>query len=435
MPHTTATQPHLSTSSIPLRTLLGALLLALGSSGSFSAQATSLTQDYERALAFDPSYQATLAERRSDLVAVQRARSAFYPEASISSQITTQGGGTRNAVTISQPLYSRDRQLVLQQATPLDLQSEGRLLSRQQDLAQRLLEAASAIVLANENLRLSAVKIDALAQQSERARELRRLGQGTVTDQRDIEVRFAQSQAERLRLVTDRANAAKRYAAITGTEPDVASFRLPANHRAVPLLTVDQYLDTAASDNAKLREAQAGVELQRLAVKRAQAVLYPSVVANAQYAKGMNNIPGVTKTAGVGVVFSLPLQAGTVYDIQGAVAASERAELSLNAAEVELRLQLQSVVASIASANQSLDIQRQAIAAAELSVQANQQSYQGGVRSSVDVLNAIQTLYTVQSDYVNLATSQAKNHLALLLLTGQTGTDAIAQIQANLFTP
>jgi protease secretion system outer membrane protein len=107
----------------------------------------------------------------------------------------------------------------------------------------------------------------------------------------------------------------------------------------------------------------------------------------------------------------------------------------LRAAEVDLRLQLQSVVASIASANQSLDIQRQAIAAAELSVDANQQSYQGGVRSSVDVLNAIQTLYTVQSEYVNLATTQAQNHLSLLLLLGQDGVDAIAQIQANLFTP
>ena len=410
---------------LPLRVLLGSLLLA----GAGSAGAASLSEDFAHALKFDPAYQAVLAERRSDLVAVKRARSAFYPEASFSSQVSSQSGSTQNALTITQPIYSRDRQLALKQANPLDLQSQGKLLGSQQDLSRRLLEAATAIVLANENLRLSGVKIQALAQQAERARELRRLGQGTVTDERDIEVRLAQSQAERLRLVTDRANAAKRYAAITGAEPDVASFRLPPQHRAVPLLTVEQYLAVAGDANAQLRQAEAGVELQHIAVKRAQAVLYPSVVATANYAKGTGS------QAGVGLVFSVPLQAGTVYDIQGAVAAAEQAELSLRAAQVDLRLQLQSVVASIASANQSLDIQRQAIAAAELSVDANQQSYQGGVRSSVDVLNAIQTLYTVQSEYVTLATSQAQNHLTLLLLLGQDGTDAIAQIQANLFTP
>lgn len=415
-----------STRSVfPVRALVGSLLLA--STG--WAGAASLVEDYASALSFDPTYQATLAARRNDVVSVKKARSAFYPEATFSTQVLSVAGAAKSSLVVTQPIYSRDRQLVLRQADPLDQQSLGKLLGSQQDLARRLLEAANAIVLGNENLRLSGAKMKALAQQAERAREMRRLGQGTVTDERDIEVRFAQAQGERLRFITERANAAMRYAAITGNEPNVPSFSLPEQHRAVPLQTVEQYLAAAAATNASLVQAQAGVELQRLAVKRAQAVLYPSLVATAQYAKGSGG------NAGVGLVFSVPLQAGTVYGIQGAVAAAEQAELSLRATEVELRLQLQSVVASIASANQSLDIQRQAIAAAELSVDANQQSYQGGVRSSVDVLNAIQTLYTVQSEYVNLATSQAQNHLSLLLLLGQDGVDAIAQIQANLFTP
>ena len=408
----------------PLRPLLAALLLA----GGAAASAASLPADFASALAFDPTYQATLAQRRSDQVAVQRARSAFYPEASVTSQVSSQAGATQNTFTLTQPIYSRDRQLALQQATPLDEQSTGKLLAAQQDLARRLLDAANALVLANENLRLSGVKIDALAQQAQRARELRRLGQGTVTDERDIEVRLAQAQAERLRLVTNRANAAQRYAALTGAAPDVPSFRLPPQHRRITLHTVDDYLRAAQDGNASLRQAQASVALQGIAVKRAQAVFYPSLVATAQYNKGTGS------NTAVGLVFSLPLQAGTLYDVQGAAAAAEQAELSLRATEVDLRLQLQNVVASIASGNESLDIQRQAIAAAELSVEANQRSYQGGVRSSVDVLNAIQTLYTVQSEYVTLATTQATNHLSLLLLLGQDGNDAIAQIQASLFT-
>jgi outer membrane protein TolC len=54
------------------------------------------------------------------------------------------------------------------------------------------------------------------------------------------------------------------------------------------------------------------------------------------------------------------------------------------------------------------------------------------VRSSVDVVNAIQTLYQVQSDYVSLALARAGNHLNLLLLVGTDGDDAMRQVQAQL---
>jgi protease secretion system outer membrane protein len=82
---------------------------------------------------------------------------------------------------------------------------------------------------------------------------------------------------------------------------------------------------------------------------------------------------------------------------------------------------------------QALRIQQDAIAAAELSVEANTKSYQGGVRSAVDVLNAIQTSFQVKSEYVQLATTQAENILSLMLLAATDPTDAVAQTHRYLF--
>jgi outer membrane protein, protease secretion system len=391
------------------------------------AQAANLNQAFQQALAFEPEYQAVLAKREADRLGVQRAQRAFYPEASVSASASTRSNGTTNSLTVTQPLYSRDRQLLRQQAEPLDQQSLAELLGQRQSLANRLLQATTDLVLANENLRLSAVKLDALRQQANRAAELRRGGLGTVTDQRDVEVRLAQAEAERLRLENERDSAAQRYAAITGSPPTLDTFVLPARHQPVPLQSADDYLAQALRGNAALQQGQAGLRVSQIGVQRAQSIFYPNLVATASHRKGGN-----TETA-VGVLFSLPLGYGTVADIEGAAIAAQRAELALRGTEANLRLQVRNAVASLDSSNRSLDIQRQAIAAAELSVEANQQSYQGGVRSSVDVLNAIQTLYTVQSEYVALATARAQTQLALLTLLGTDGADALAQIQQSLF--
>jgi protease secretion system outer membrane protein len=71
--------------------------------------------------------------------------------------------------------------------------------------------------------------------------------------------------------------------------------------------------------------------------------------------------------------------------------------------------------------------------AAEFSVEANTKSYQGGVRTAVDVLNAIQTVFQVKSEYVTLATTQAQNILALQLLAATAPLDSVALTRQYLF--
>jgi protease secretion system outer membrane protein len=68
-----------------------------------------------------------------------------------------------------------------------------------------------------------------------------------------------------------------------------------------------------------------------------------------------------------------------------------------------------------------------------LSVEANTKSFEGGVRTTIDVVNAIQTLYTVRSTYVTSATQVAVNLLTLLLVSGDDTADAMDVTQKFLF--
>jgi protease secretion system outer membrane protein len=89
--------------------------------------------------------------------------------------------------------------------------------------------------------------------------------------------------------------------------------------------------------------------------------------------------------------------------------------------------------ALISNGSEALRIQREAIFFAELSVEANRQSYQGGVRTAVDVINAIQTLFQMKTDYVSLATTQAENILGINLLTTIDTNLAITATEQFLF--
>jgi protease secretion system outer membrane protein len=94
-----------------------------------------------------------------------------------------------------------------------------------------LLKAADAIVLANENIKLNDAKINALEKQYIAAKRKLELGQGTITDQRDIEVKAAQARSAQIGFKSQLDIAAKQYASITGEKPNVADFVLPPHMR------------------------------------------------------------------------------------------------------------------------------------------------------------------------------------------------------------
>ena len=394
------------------------------------AMARDLLSDFESALTFDPTYQGALAEFEVGRRSVKQARAVFFPEANFSTLRLATDTGSRTTLTISQPLLDLERLMALRQATPRQLQAEVGLLTRKQDLALRLVKASNAITLALENLALNEARMDALNQQALRARRLLDAGQGTITDLRDIEVRANQGQAQQLTLQTQLQNALQQYQAITGVMPTARDFALPSKHGSVAPSVPTNPADTALSSGLSARSARYGLEIAEYEVKKIKASFLPTV--SGVYSRSQRG--DVTNTNQyVGLGFSVPLKAGTVYGLDAAVAGVTRAQEAVRETESRVRLEADRLSAQVATGTQTLLIQKQAIAAAELSVEANTKSYQGGVRSAVDVLNAIQTLYQVKSDYAQQAASQAENLMALMLLTATEPREAVIQTATFVF--
>ena len=392
--------------------------------------ARNLSHDFNEALAFDPQYQTAMADAKISERTAKQSRAVFFPEATFSTQRIATDTSGRFSLNVSQPLLDWERYVTWSQAAPQEALGEINLQLKQQELATRLLKAAVEITLANESLRLNEAKLKAVGQQAERATRMLQLGQGTITDLRDIQVKLSQANAQQFAFEIQLQTAIKQYAFMIGTTPVVSDFVLPKSQGNFSIKSLQEYTDWGLRASPAALAGRLNVQLAESNVTKIKASFLPS--ATAQYAYTQNS--GVTHSANyLGVGMSVPLKAGTLYSMDAAQATVVKTQESLRQTESEIRLNADKLRALVESGSQSLQIQLEAIEAAELSVEANSKSYQGGVRTAVDVLNAIQTVFQVKSDYVTLATTQAQNILALLLLSATAPKDAVTQAQFYLF--
>lgn len=382
----------------------------------------------EQARNYDPQFQAARAERDANLVSSQVSGAAYLPQFQASSTQLETEANPRTTYTLTQPVISAERYATVQEKEPKELLAAATFLQREQELAQRLLKATAELLRVTEGLRLNKAKIDALEQQALSAKKAFELGQGTVTDVRDARVRLDQARADTLSLEAQIGAAQRQITSITGSPATSLALPLPRTPRNLILKTLEDYLDSSAQANPQLRIAQQNQRISELALTKANSAWVPTVSALV-----MNTSSNNVRSTYSGVSVSLPLQAGNFYQIRGAAANLAKSQEQARDAEVKAKLEVQRLWALVGAGRSEIAIRLSAIESAELSVEANEKSFQGGVRSQIDVLNSIQTLYQVQQDYVNAVLTLADNYLNLLLQSASPANEAMASVQALLF--
>ena len=119
--------------------------------------------------------------------------------------------------------------------------------------------------------------------------------------------------------------------------------------------------------------------------------------------------------------------------LAGSAAAEGTPFARLKVAQLALKVEAQRLFELVQAGQESLKIKGQAVETAQKSVIANQKSYEAGVKSTTDVLIAIQTLYQTRNEYALSATQQATQLLNLLLVGAEDVDNAVMRTQAFLF--
>ncbi len=397
-----------------------------------SAVANNLFDDYLSARKYDATFAASFADYETGRIQARMAGNAYYPEARFSRAQLPNESGDRQTVTINQPIVNADRWFSLQEADPRNALADVGLQKNQFELAQRLFGVVSALSASREKLLLNQTNIAALQAQTDSAQSAFQLGMGTVTDVYDARVRLAQARAQSLTLNSTQQAATRQYETIVGTRPAPGSYTLANNMSELKLPALETFMDQARTINPNVRASEIGTLIGELTRKRAKAVFLPSINASVQRSQfGDNTIT----SSGIALRLDIPLDMSSYARIETADLALQKLKDTERAVKQQVELDIERLHSDVQASLSEIIILLDAIKAAELSVNANEQSFKGGVRSSLDVLNALQALHQTKNDYVT-ALLQLGDRLLSLQITAAVDIDlALKQVQTQLFKP
>jgi protease secretion system outer membrane protein len=397
-----------------------------------ASYSSNLLSDYQAARKNDAAFAASFADYQTGNLQARMAGSAYYPEGKFSRSQLSNESSDRQTLSITQPLLSADRWLSLKEVEPRSGIAETTLSKNQNELAQRLFKVVSALSDARERLLLNQVNIEALQAQTESAQRAYQLGMGTVTDVYDAQVRIAQARSLALSLRASLQAAERQYDTMVGVRPLLSSYTLVKQMPELKLPALDSFLDQARRGNSSIRQSELATQLGEITRKRSKAVYLPSINAAMQRSQSGDSI---STSAGVALRLEIPLDMGGYLRWQTADLDLQKLRDTERQVKQQVELDIQRLYSEVESSLLELSIRAEGIKAAEQSVNANEQSFKGGVRSKLDVLNALQALHQSKSDYVT-ALLQLGERLLSLQINGAVDMDlALKQVQAQLFQP
>lgn len=388
-----------------------------------------LVDAWRSARDYDPQFRSAVAQRQVNIATANQGLTQYLPSASYQMTSVATENTTRQIVSVTQPLFSVDRYATIREIAPRKRFANATLAVADQNLANRLLTEVTTYIAAVENARANGAKIDALQKQSDRSQKMYQSGLGTITDARDIQVQYEAAQANGLLLTSAAKASAARIAAITGKKVGPLDFRFPERLGTIHLDTLSAYVDRQVRDNPAIIVALQNERVGRFEALKAKGALLPTIGLSATYTNASNT--GSSSYAGFSV--SAPIAPGGFFQVRAANATARGAVEQRRQAVQQARVDLERLYEQVNGGQEALVISAKAIGTAQLSVEANTKSFEGGVRTTVDVVNAIQTLYTVRSTYVTQATQLAVNLLTLLLVSGDDTADAMNVTQQFLF--
>jgi outer membrane protein TolC len=393
--------------------------------------AQNLLRDFQQARNFDPIFAAARIENEAGKLDAKIASMAYYPNARVSLSQLDNENSDRKTLGITQPIFSYEKWLTLKEADPKLALAGTKLELSQYDLAQRLFKAVSTLVEAREKLALNANTLKALEAQVLSARRAFELGMGTITDLRDTEVRLAQVKSQSFVLKAAKSAAERQYIALVGQSPSEFGYTLKTKPVSIRLSTLQEYMSLAEQRSPAIRSNEISIELAEISKKKAIASLLPSVNAFVQRSQ-ISGVPSVSNS-GVALRVDLPLQAGSFYK-------GTAADLELNKVQEQARNTLQQIklevernYSQVEAIQSELLVRAEAIKASELSLEATEQSFKGGVRTKLDVLNALQALFQARADFASAQLRLGETFLALLTVSAIDTYITLMQINELIF--
>ncbi|MFM9972608.1 MAG: TolC family outer membrane protein [Burkholderiales bacterium] len=432
-----------------------ALLAAFVLAG--SANALDLLGAYRIAVGADPNYLAARATADAAREALPQAKAGLLPQFSASAarsrnntDQTTQGtlGGpnlTRSfdyaakssSLNFRQPLVRLSNLASYYGAEAQVAAADATLEKDFQALALRLTSVYFDVLVAREKLSSVTTQKEAYVGQLAAAERLVATGFGTRIEIDETKARLditgAQEIDERRNLdVAERSLSGVLNQRIqSGVLARIDTARLKLEMPREADLTV--WIALAEEKNPELRAMRANIEVAEREVDKGRAAHLPTLDLVASLSNNdsdSNNIIGSKYvTSSVGVQISIPLFAGGQIDstVRQARANLEKARQQYEAGRRQLEVEVAKEFGAVQQGIARVRALEQALRSSEQALLSSRKGVEAGTRNSIDVLNALQQISSVQYELAKARYNYALDRLRLKFAAGTLGEEDIVE--------
>jgi protease secretion system outer membrane protein len=315
--------------------------------------------------------------------------------------------------------------------------SNAKFSADEQDLIVRLTTAYLDVLMSENQLRLSIAQRRAYEENQLLNQQLFQKGAGTRTDVLETRARFELAEALVAESQDNVANRRNEFAVIIGRDPGAIDDLI----ESLPLLpvvpaAVADWEQLAREHNPDLRAQRHSIEYARTEVERNRAGHYPRVDLVASHSRNtadsLLTYNQESTVNSVGVQLSVPLYSGGGINAQTRQAAARLAGsyADLDAAGHKVLVEIRKQFQLVNSTRKRISAMEQAERSAAEAVEATRKSVIGGQRVNVDVLNALQQLYTTRRDLSEARHGYLLAYLRLHAAAGLLDSESLGKIAA-----
>ena len=404
----------------------------------------SLLDIYHQALAHDPTLASALSANKAAQEIIEQGKALYRPTINFNADAkTTQSHiryltgtpspGSTNfenynaAIEARQPIYRKQNLVEMDQAvTQVSLADKQYHLS-QQNLILRSTQAYFDVLIAQDKIALINAQKVAILSQLDQAKATFEVGTATITDVNEAQARYDLIIAQEIAAVNEFEIAKRSIEAITGELPtklatvksDIQVTQLSQN--------MQDWQQVGLQNNLNIQIQQDALKLAEQEVEHANAGHLPTLDAVASLSDNYSNgSPSVfstgndLKSATIGLQLQIPLYAGGAITSKArqAVLNKQKAQDDVDIARRNTDLETQRAYLNLGTTIAQVKALEQALTSSQSQLDSTKLGYEVGVRTSVDVLNAQQQLFSAKRDLLQARYSYLVNIIRLKAASG-----------------
>lgn len=400
---------------------------------------TDLMSLYDLAKTSDPqllSAEAALAATREGGV---QARAQLYPQVNLSAdasdneQSGSQFTDKDYTLSLTQPLYRRDRMMQVGESDLLTRQAQFQLESAQQDLIVRLSQRYFDVLAAVDGLAFAQAELKAIHRQLEQTKQRFDVGLIAITDVHVAQARYDLAVSQEIVARNQLASAREALREVTGAyHPDLKTLKKDIPLVAPDPANPDKWGATALEQNPTVQAARAAADAAQREIDRLRSGHYPSLdlVASRTHTDIGGGVFGPRKydTNALTLQFNLPLYQGGLVNsqVRQAVQRYTQARETLEQQRRAVDRQTRDAYLGVMAAISQVHALEQALISNQSALQATEAGFDVGTRTIVDVLNAQSDLFGARRD---LARARYNYVVSTLQLRQAAGTLKVSDLQ------